>query len=687
MPRGRTIGPDDFRVRGAAPLASRSAARLMIAALAIAGCRAHTVPPGIPPSAPWFGDEARDEGGDDHVKDRAVPPANRAAWVQAHYNKREVKIPMRDGVELFTAIYTPKHAGRPRPILLNRTPYSLAPYGPDMRDGVGPSQTLAEAGFVFVYQDVRGRWMSGGEFVDMRPHRGAGRGPKDTDESSDTFDTIAWLVANVPNNNGKVGMWGISYPGFYAATGMIDHHPALVAVSPQAPIADWWFDDFHHHGALFLPHTFNFFATFGRPRPEPTVKKLPEFEHGTTDGYSFFSQLGSLANADSRYLRGGIPFWTAAMAHPNYDAFWQERNLLPHLKSVAPHVLVVGGWFDAEDLYGPLTIYKTIENREKDVDNKLVMGPWRHGGWARDDGRRLGCIEFGSNTAEHYRERIEAPFFRHHLDGGPNPHLAEASVFDTGAQAWRSLPSWPPPETTQRAFFLAEGGKLSSEAPRAAAGADTWTSDPNRPVPYTQAVAIGMINEYMVEDQRFAARRPDVLTYQTEPLTEDLVVAGPIAAEVWLSTTAADADVVVKLIDVLPDGTTMAAPTTGPLPYACPKGDKDGTLAMGGFQQMVRSEVFRARYRDSYESPKPMRAGVPTKIVVPLQDVLHTFRKGHRLMVQIQSTWFPLVDRNPQRWHDTIARAPDDGFSAATHRVHRSKRHPTLLRVGVLGGK
>lgn len=661
-------------------------ARLGLALAIVAGavgCRVRTAPATTAPGAPSVAPDAAEPDAD--------ALADRTAWVRAHYDKREVRIPMRDGVELFTAIYTPKQPKAPLAILLNRTPYSVAPYGAEVKDGVGPSQTLAEhGGFVFVYQDVRGRWMSGGEFADMRPHidkqpDAKQPDPKQTDESTDTFDTIEWLLANVAGNNGKVGMWGISYPGFYAATGMIDHHPALVAVSPQAPIADWWFDDFHHHGAFFLPHTFNFFAVFGRPRAQPTTEKGKPFEHGTNDGYQFFLELGALANAEKRYFKGDVAFWTQAMAHPDRDAFWQARDLLPHLHRVAPHVLVVGGWFDAEDLYGPLAIYRTIETRERDVDNKLVMGPWRHGGWARDDGRRLGCLDFGSATGAHYRDEIEAPFFREHLRGEADAALPEASVFDTGANAWRELPAWPPAERSSQSFFLGPDGTLVREAPRAKPGtADAWTSDPNEPVPYTQAIDIGMVKEYMVEDQRFAARRPDVLEWQTEPLAEDLVLAGPLSAEIWLSTTAADADLVVKLVDVFPSGATMPAPNE-PLPYACPAPAKKGEpTPMAGFQLMVRSEVFRARYRDSYEHPKRMRAGVPTKIVVPLQDVLHTFAKGHRLMVQVQSSWFPLVDRNPQRWHDPIANAPDDGFVAATHRVHRSQAHASVLKVGVL---
>ena len=591
---------------------------------------------------------------------------------------------MRDGVSLFTTIYRPKHRATPAPILLTRTPYSVAPYGPEgFRETLGPSREIARAGYIFVYQDVRGRWMSEGEFVDVRPAAKAAGG---TDDTTDTFDTIEWLLANAKGNNGKVGMWGVSYPGYYAAVGMIDHHPALVAVSPQAPIADWYFDDFRHHGAFFLPHAFNFYSTFGWPRPKPTTEPAAGFSHGTTDGYAFFLELGSVANADKVHFAGKRPFWTELVAHSDYDQFWQDRSVLPRLHDVAPAVLVVGGWYDAEDLFGPLAIYRTIEQRESGVDNRLVMGPWRHGGWSRDDGRRLGCIDFGAATGDHYRAEIEAPFFEHHLDGGAKPELAEASVFDTGARAWRDHASWPPAAATKTTLWFGEDHALDTVAPPASgAGADSWVSDPAAPVPFTSAVDIGMLTEYMVEDQRFASRRPDVLTYSGAVLERDVTIAGPISAHVWLSSTAADADVVVKLIDVWPDGETQPLLPADKAPaYACPRTADRKAIDMGGFEQMVRSEVFRARYRSGYERGRPLERGRPNEVVVPLQDVLHTFRKGHRIMVQVQSTWFPLVDRNPQSWTKNPLLAPESAFVRATHRVHRSRGHASRIDFAVV---
>jgi len=641
------------------------------------GC--HRNPPrSIPPQAPA---QSHDE---DIAKDddKAETDADWTTWVRENYERTEVKIPMRDGVSLMTTIYRPKHRDSAAPMLLNRTPYGVGPYGKDaFRENLGSSRELVRKGYIFVYQDVRGRWMSEGEFVDVRPQRTDDQG---TDDTTDTFDTIAWLVANVKGNNGKVGMWGVSYPGYYAAVGMIDHHPALVAVSPQAPIADWYFDDFRHHGAFFLPHAFNFYAVFGVPRPQPTSERAPSFEHGTIDGYRFFLEMGSVANADAKHFKATRKFWTEAVAHQDYDEFWKARDVLPRLRSVAPAVLVVGGWYDAEDLYGPLAIYRTIEGREKNVDNRLVMGPWRHGGWARDEGARLGCLDFGSATSQHYRAEIEAPFFDHHLDGGPAPKLAEASVFDTGARTWRDHEVWPPVSAKPRTLWLGEGGTLVDKAPTGTK-ADAWTSDPAAPVPFTQAIAIGMTGEYMVEDQRFASRRPDVLTYESAAFTVDTTVAGPIAAHVFLSSTAADADVVVKLIDVWPSGETMPLPPPDQQPsYACPRTGDGKAVAMDGFQQMVRSEVFRARYRKGYERGVPLERGRPNEIVVPLQDVLHTFAKGHRLMIQIQSTWFPLVDRNPQSWTTNPLLAPESAFVKATHRVHRSKAHASRIELRVL---
>ncbi|MCX4244894.1 CocE/NonD family hydrolase [Paraliomyxa miuraensis] len=601
-----------------------------------------------------------------------LTPDDGAAWVQAHYVKEEVRIPMRDGATLFTAIYRPRDPDREVPILLTRTPYRASPYGPDAhRDALGPSRTLMERGYVFVYQDVRGCFQSEGEFVNMRPHRPTKRGPE-IDESSDTYDTIEWLVHHVAGHNGRVGMWGISYPGFYAAAGMIDAHPALVAVSPQAPIADWYFDDFHHHGAFFLPHAFNFFSGFGRPRKGLVSEWGPRFDHGTPDGYAWFLGLGALRNANEHHLHHEIPFWDELAAHPDYDEFWRERNLLPHLRNVAPAVMTVGGWFDAEDLYGPLQIYRAIEAQDPDAFNVLVMGPWSHGGWARTAGDHLGNADFEGEHSAWYQQHVEAVFFQHYLegDGSTPPSLPEATVFETGRNRWRSFDAWPP-AGRPRTLWLGSGHRLLGEAPAERRAFDEFVSDPARPVPYTEEVAIGMTKEYMTDDQRFAARRPDVLTWVGNPLTEPLTLAGPLTADLWVSTSEADADWVVKVIDVFPED----APDHPHLARG---------KHMGGYQMMVRSEVIRGRYRDGYDAPKPFAAGKPTRVRLPLQDVLHTWEPGHRVMIQIQSTWFPLVDRNPQRWVDNVFEARDEDFVKATHRVWRDTEHASRLEAVVI---
>lgn len=595
--------------------------------------------------------------------------------VRQQYVKHEHRIPMRDGVRLTTAVYTPRDASAEKryPILMERTCYSIRPYGEDRYPStLGPNRRLQREGYIFVSQDVRGCYMSEGTFVNMTPHIANKKGRQGVDESTDTYDTIEWLLKNVKHHNGRVGLWGISYRGFYAAAGMIDAHPALKAVSPQAPIADWWYDDFHHHGAFFLPHAFNFFVHFGQPRPQATTQSAPRFDHGTPDGYQFFLELGSLKNANSRYLRDRVCFWNQILAHPNYDEFWQARNLLPHLKNVAPAVMVVGGWFDAEDLYGPLQIYRTIEAHDPDVQNMLVMGPWAHGAWARSSGDHLGNVYFGAKTAEFYRQWIETKFFEAHLKGEGQPGLPEAYVFETGASRWRMFDAWPPRQMEKRQFYLAGAEGLAGDAPAENGDVfDQFVSDPNKPVPFTASTAIGMTREYMTDDQRFAAQRPDVLVYQTKPLTRDVTFCGPLLADLYVSTSQGDADWVVKLIDVLP-------PDAKDHRYVAPG------RHMGGYQMMVRSEVIRGRFRDDPSRPKPFTANQVTRIRLPLQDVLHTFKAGHRIMIQIQSTWFPLVDRNPQKYLDNIFMAGPDDFVTAAHRVYRSSKHPSKIEVGVL---
>ncbi len=613
-------------------------------------------------------------------RDRAGPtdaavPSRPAAFAPAAepalrdlYEKQEHMVPMRDGVRLFTALYVPRDRSKRYPFLMLRTPYGCRPYGPDAyRDRLGPDEEFARDGYIFVFQDVRGRYLSEGGFVNMRPHLESKLSPSDVDESTDTYDTIEWLLRNVPGHNGRVGMWGISYPGFYAAAGMIDAHPALAAVSPQAPIADWWFDDFHHHGALFLPHAFNFLASFGRPRPEPTTEDPPRFDHGTPDGYEFFLDLGPLSSVNDLHFHGEISFWNDIVAHPDYDEFWRKRNLLPHLNRVAPAVMTVGGWFDAEDLYGALQTYRAVEERNPGITNVLVMGPWPHGGWARGSGERLGNISFGAPTSDAFQSTRMKPFFAYHLKGEGELDLPEATVFETGANRWREFDRWPPAEAAPAGIYLHAGGGLSFSPP-AAEGRDEYRSDPARPVPFTTDIARGMTRDYMTDDQRFAARRPDVLVYRTDPLQEDVTLAGPVVANLWVSTSGTDSDWIVKLIDVFPPD----------------EKDHDGVrpgMHLGGYQMMVRSEVLRGRFRNGHDRPEPFVPDEPTPITLPLQDVCHTFGQGHRIMVQIQSTWFPLVDRNPQTFVENIYLARAEDFVAAVQRVYSSPQRPSALSV------
>lgn len=607
----------------------------------------------------------------------AAQTPSKVERVRALYTKREVMIPMRDGVKLHTAIYAPKDATKPFPILLRRTPYSCKPYGADaFPETPGPTDLFTDAGYAFAIQDVRGAWMSEGEFEDVRPQIADKKSKSDVDESSDSFDTVEWLVKNVAGNNGKVGMWGISYPGFYAAAGMIDAHPALKAVSPQAPIADWWWDDFHHNGALFLPHAFLFLAGFGQPRPKPTTERNARFDAGTPDGYEFFSRA-SVAELGRQHLKGQVRFWNDLMEHPTYDEFWKARDLRPHLKRVAPAVMTVGGLFDAEDLFGAFATYGAIERQNPGVANTLVMGPWVHGGWARTDGDSLGQARFGSKTAEYYREHVEKPFFDHHLLGAPDPKLPEALVFDTGTNEWRRFDSW---EVRHGGVFqLGAGGRLDGRgtwingSPGVASGPGPYfadpaagddvvarfTSDPSRPVPHTQAITIGMNKDYMVEDQRFAARRPDVATFETERLAQDTVFRGPLSVSLRVSTDATDADWIVKLVDVFPDD----AEDPQDLPLAA--GQRNA-----GYHMLVRSDVMPGRFRRGFEQAVPFEPGVIDTVSFELWGVMHTFKKGHRIQVQVQSTWFPLVPRNPQVFRADPWEANPSEMRVATHSIH-----------------
>jgi uncharacterized protein len=596
-----------------------------------------------------------------------------AASIKTRYTKFEYRIPMRDGVRLFTSVYVPKSRSQKYPILLTRTPYSVRPYGVSQyREHVGPSALFEKSGYIFVMQDVRGCWMSEGTFVNMRPYIEDKKNPTDVDESSDTYDTIDWLIKNIPNNNHKVGMWGVSYPGFYTAAGMIDAHPALVAASPQAPVTDWFVgDDWHHNGALLVAHMLNFLPYFDRPRPKPVPERKATFDFGTPDGYNYFLHLGPLNKATDRYFKGETAFLKELCQHGSYDEFWKARDIRRHLKEIKPSVLTVGGWYDAENLFGALEVYRNVARNSPATDNHLVMGPWQHGGW-RGDGSKLGNVAFNAPTGEFYQSKIEFPFFEYHLKHAGKLELPKTWIFETGTNVWRKFESWPPAEAQPRSYYFGSEGKLSSAVAKAEKpdDADEYVSDPARPVPFAETVATGMTTEYMTADQRFASRRPDVLVYETEILPQDVSVAGPVAVDINVSTTGTDSDWIVKLIDVYPDN------------YPDPKTNPTG-VRLGGYEQLIRGDVMRGKFRNSLEKPEPFVPGKPTPIKFSMQDICHTFLKGHRIMVQVQSTWFPLIDRNPQSFIDIYGAEPGD-YHKATERVYHSHDRPSRVTVLVM---
>jgi putative CocE/NonD family hydrolase len=596
-----------------------------------------------------------------------------SAYVRSHYTKIERLIPMRDGIKLFTAIYIPKDQSKKHPFLMSRTPYTVSPYGEDKyKLSLGTFPALMREGFIFVYQDVRGRWMSEGNFEDIRPQT-LKKGPKDIDESTDTYDTIDWLVKNIQNNNGKVGISGISYPGFYSTTSLPNAHPALKAVSPQAPVTDWFIgDDFHHGGALFLMDAFRFMASFGVPRPLPiTPDKGPKpFKFPIQDNYRFYLEAGSVKNLKDKYFADSIKFWNNLFKHPNLDTFWRARTITPHLTNVKPAVMVVGGFFDAEDAYGTFATYKAIEKQNPGANNILVAGPWFHGGWVRGTGSSFGDIQFGQPTSTYYQENLELPFFKYHLKGEGNFNPAEANIFVTGSNQWKKFTAWPPAETELKNLYLHPNGKLAFEKVGRTDSWDEYVSDPAHPVPYQDGVQANRTREYMIDDQRFAARRPDVKTYQTDILTEDITLTGPVLANLVVSTTGTDADYVVKLIDVYPEDAENPSPN--------PNG-----VIMGGYEMLVRGEILRGKYRNSFEKPEPFVPGVVTKVNYPLPDVAHTFKKGHRIMIQIQNSWFPLADRNPQKFMNIYEAEPKD-FQKATHRIYHDTLNSSFITVKVL---
>lgn len=584
--------------------------------------------------------------------------------IPAHYLKDEYRIPMRDGVRLFTIAYIPKDTREKYPILLTRTPYGIAPYEEGkFPDVLGPSEGFTKEGFIFVYQDARGRYMSEGEFVDDRPIQNSHKSRKNVDESTDAYDTIDWLVRNVPNNNGRVGIVGISYNGFYSAAALVDAHPALVAVSPQAPMANLYMgDDAFHNGAFFLAANFDFFTEFRKERNPRLPGAEPDFQYGTKSGYDFFLRLGPLQNANKRYFHNKNSYWTPTVEHTTYDRFWQSRNILPHLTSVRPAVLVVGGWYDAEDLAGTLGVFRAVDQQSPQTQVQLVMGPWRHGGWEGAKEDRLGDISFGSDTSQFFQDEIALPFFCHYLKDAPDPQLPKAYVFETGKNEWKKEMEWPPSNAQLRTLYLGAARHLLWNADRTQDGFDQYVSDPSNPIPYFSKPSVGMAPEYMDGDQRFADHRPDVLSFQTEPLKNDLVIAGPIIPTLYVSTTGTDSDFDLKIIDIYPD-------------------DAPGLLA--GYEQLVRGEPFRGKFRDSFESPQPFRPGSVQKIHFTMPDVYHCFQKGHRLMIQVQSSWFPLTDRNPQQFLD-IPNAKPGQFQRAIERIYREASAASAVEFYVL---
>ncbi len=613
------------------------------------------------------------------------------SYVRENYSKFEYRVPMRDGIKLFTAVYVPKDVaaeGKTYPILLERTPYTVRPYGVDQFPAsLGPSSFFTREKFIFVYQDVRGRYMSEGDFTIARPQIPVKKSPKDTDESTDAYDTIDWLVKNIPGNTGKVGIWGISQPGFFATAAMIDSHPALVAVSPQAPVTDYYLgDDVYHNGAFMLAARFNMYQGFrareGDPAPPPEA--LP-FNYGTPDGYDFYLSLGTLANADERYFKHANPYWDMNVKNSTYNDFWQARSVWKYLTNVKPAVMVVGGWYDQEDPQGLFRQFAFMEKHNPPKEATIVVGPWVHGGFARGDGDRVGNISFGSKTGLYYRERIEFPFFMYHLKGRGDGKFPRAWVFQTGVNQWRQFDAWPPKEAKNKSIFLDDKSALSWAQP-AAEKVDEYVSDPAKPVPYIGHVLMGVRFDFMTEDQRFAATRPDVLVYRTEPLKEDVTVMGPISVDLKVSTTGTDSDFDVKLIDVFPpdypDYSATPAPTGAPAAVTS-RNQPANTIHLGGYQELIRGEPFRGKYRKSPEKPIPFQPGKPDRITFQMPDVAHTFRTGHRIMVQVQSSWFPLTDRNPQKFVE-INNALATDFVKATERVYLGGAEGSKIQLPIV---
>ncbi|MDQ6903263.1 MAG: CocE/NonD family hydrolase [Bacteroidota bacterium] len=607
-----------------------------------------------------------------------------SAWIVNNYTKIERSIPMRDGIKLFTAIYIPKNNAEKHPILITRTPYSCAPYGEKNFRAYWHSyeKEYFKEGYIMVTQDVRGRWMSEGVYENVRPFKSNKKG-KEIDEASDSYDAIDWLVKNISGNNGNVGVFGISYPGFYSTMAAASNHPALKAVSPQAPVTNWFIgDDFHHKGAFFQMDAFDFYSSlgfaFGTPHPVPVNVPARSVGYQVHDNYKFYLDAGTLKNL-SRYLGDSVAFWKDLMAHPNYDAWWQERDARIATKNLKPAMLWVGGLFDAEDCWGAWNSYKAAEaNNVGKTFNKIVEGPWYHGQWSNFDGTHHGNIQFGSNTSEYYQEHFEVPFFNYFLKGkGDVSQIEEANVFVTGANEWKSFKQWPPLNKADKDMYLQKDGKLNWAKPAATDSFSEYVSDPAKPVPYEEFIHFNRTRTYMTDDQRFAERRPDVLVFKTDTLTEAVTLTGNVIADLMVSTSTTDADFVVKVIDVYPDNVGYNDVDI----YA--EKDPVNPYPMGGYEMLVRAEIMRGKFRNSFSKPEPFAPGKVTEVKWELPDIAHTFLKGHRIMIQIQSSWFPLVDRNPQKFLD-IYNADSSDFQKATIRVYHDEENQSKIILPVL---
>lgn len=598
-------------------------------------------------------------------------PENSMPKIMERYDKKEVYITMRDGVKLFTSIYTPKDMDENSPMLMSRTPYNIEGGGEAaFNPSLGIYHRFIKENYIFVFQDVRGRYMSEGEYENVRPINPNKKG-KEFDDASDTYDTVEWLLKNVEKNNGNVGVFGISYPGFYATVAAVAHHPAIKAVSPQAPVTNWWIgDDWHHNGALMMLDGFSFYRNFGEDHPEPTRgNSASVFNWGVSDNYEFFMRNPTVGGMIDKYFPSEDSYMAVLRNNPDYNDYWKSTDPRPHLKNIETAVMTVGGWFDAEDCWGAQKTYEAFEKQNPGIDNIVVLGPWSHGQWAGSDGNNLGDMYWGMNANDRFHEQ-EVKFFNYHLKGEGENDLPEALIFITGDNEWREFETWPPKDAKEKWLYFGEGESISYSSDQGNDLFDEYVSDPANPVPYTKDVHLGRTTSYMTDDQRFASRRPDVMVYQTSVLEDDLTLTGPLVADLFVSTTGTDADFIVKLIDVFPDN-------------AQPIADQDIDPPLGGFQMLVRGEVFRGRYRNNFEKPEAFEPGKVSELKFELPGVGHTFKKGHRLMIQVQSSWFPLVDRNPQKFVDIYNCKPED-FQKATHRIYRDKKHPSGVRVLVL---